>query len=176
MSKIALSGNSLGSGTLTISAPNTNVDRVLDLPDAAGDFVLNTATQTLTNKTLTSPTLTTPNIDSAQVATVSGTAPIFMCRAWVNFDGTTSPGTIRASGNVSSVTKTGTGAYTVNFTTAMPDANYAASGISSVDNIEVTFVVVNTTANYSTTSYSMGVTNGVGTGRDRTVVNLEFFR
>jgi hypothetical protein len=36
MSKIALSGNSLGTGTLTISAPNTNVDRVLDLPDSAG--------------------------------------------------------------------------------------------------------------------------------------------
>jgi hypothetical protein len=36
MSKIALSGNSLGSGTLTISAPNTNVDRVLSLPDSAG--------------------------------------------------------------------------------------------------------------------------------------------
>jgi hypothetical protein len=36
MSKIALSGNSLGTGTLTISAPNTNVDRVLSLPDSAG--------------------------------------------------------------------------------------------------------------------------------------------
>jgi hypothetical protein len=36
MSKIALSGNSLGTGTLTISAPNTNVDRVLELPDEAG--------------------------------------------------------------------------------------------------------------------------------------------
>jgi hypothetical protein len=36
MSRIALSGNSLGTGTLTISAPNTNVDRVLDLPDSAG--------------------------------------------------------------------------------------------------------------------------------------------
>jgi hypothetical protein len=133
MSKIALSGNSLGSGTLTISAPNTNVDRVLDLPDAAGDFVLNTATQTLTNKTLTSPTLTTPNIDSAQVATVSGTAPIYMCRAWVNFDGTTSPGTIRASGNVSSVTRNATGDYTINFTTAMPDANYSTNVTNGSD-------------------------------------------
>jgi hypothetical protein len=39
MSKIALSGNSLGTGTLTISAPNTNVDRVLSLPDEAGTVV-----------------------------------------------------------------------------------------------------------------------------------------
>ena len=49
-----------------------------------------------------------------------------LCRAWVNFDGTTSPIDIRASFNVSSITDNGTGDYTVNFTTAMPDANYAA--------------------------------------------------
>jgi hypothetical protein len=85
-----------------------------------------TGTETLTNKTLTSPTLTTPNIDSAQVATVSGTAPLYMCRAWVNFDGTTAtPSTIRGSGNVSSVTKSGTGSYIVNFVTALSDANYS---------------------------------------------------
>jgi hypothetical protein len=44
----------------------------------------------------------------------------YKCRAWVNFDGTTTPPTIRASGNVSSVTKTGTGDYTVNFATVVP--------------------------------------------------------
>lgn len=71
-----------------------------------------------------SPTLTTPNINSAQFATVSGTAPIYPCRAWVNFNGTGTVA-IRASGNVSSITDNGTGAYTVNFTTAMPDANYS---------------------------------------------------
>lgn len=58
---------------------------------------------------------------------VNGTA-----RAWVNFDGTfgTSPftvanGGIRAAYNVSSVTDNNTGDYTVNFTNAMPDANYS---------------------------------------------------
>jgi hypothetical protein len=56
----------------------------------------------------------------------------YKCRAWVNFNGTTTPPTIRASGNVSSVTKNGTGDYTVNFTTAMPDANYAAPAATSV--------------------------------------------
>ena len=76
---------------------------------------------------LTSPTLTTPNIDSAQIATVSGTAPLYMCRAWVNFNGTGTVA-IRASGNVSSITDAGTGQYTVNFTTAMPDTNYATIG------------------------------------------------
>lgn len=81
---------------------------------------------------LTSPTLTTPNIDSAQIPTVSGTAPLYMARAWVNFNGTTAtPSTIRGSGNVTSVTKNSTGDYTVNFTTAMPDANYSFQGTGS---------------------------------------------
>jgi hypothetical protein len=91
---------------------------------------------TLTTPTLTSPTLTTPNINSAQFETVSGTAPIYPCRAWVNFNGTGTVA-IRGSGNVSSITDNGTGDYTVNFTNAMPDANYGitlgsgpASGVS----------------------------------------------
>jgi hypothetical protein len=48
-------------------------------------------------------------------------------KAWVNFDGTTSPGTIRASLNVSSVTVTGTGQYTVNFTSSLANTNYATT-------------------------------------------------
>ena len=61
----------------------------------------------------------------------SGTAPIYACRAWANFDGTSGSGTgnsditINGSGNVSSITDNGTGNYTVNFTTDMPDTNYA---------------------------------------------------
>ena len=58
--------------------------------------------------------------------------PSFDCRAWVNFNGQGSVA-IRGSGNVSSITDNGTGDYTVNFTTAMPDANYAVSGCSQYD-------------------------------------------
>ena len=54
-----------------------------------------------------------------------GTAPVYAARAWVNFNGTGTVA-IRASGNVSSITDNGTGDYTVNFTTAMSDANYSA--------------------------------------------------
>lgn len=56
----------------------------------------------------------------------TGTAPIYACRAWVNFNGTGIVA-INASGNVTSITDNGTGDYTVNLTTAMPDANYAVS-------------------------------------------------
>jgi len=59
-------------------------------------------------------------------------ATAYGCRAWVNFNGTTaSPSTIRGSGNVTSVTKNTTGDFTVNFTNAMPDANYAVAGSAS---------------------------------------------
>lgn len=57
----------------------------------------------------------------------SGTAPIYACRAWVNFNGTGTVA-IRASGNVSSITDNGTGDYTANLIIAMPDANYATNG------------------------------------------------
>jgi hypothetical protein len=56
-----------------------------------------------------------------------GTAPLYAARAWVNFNGTGTVA-IRASGNVSSITDNGTGDYTVNFTTAMPDTNYSVVG------------------------------------------------
>lgn len=56
----------------------------------------------------------------------TGTAPTYACRAWVNFNGTGTVA-IRASGNVSSITDNGSGDYTVNFTTAMSDANYCAN-------------------------------------------------
>lgn len=59
---------------------------------------------------------------------VTGTAPMYACRAWVNFNGTGTVA-IRAAGNVSSITDNGTGDYTVNFTTAMPDADYAVVSI-----------------------------------------------
>ena len=88
-----------------------------------GSVVLATS-PTITTGTLTSPTLTTPTINSAQVPTVSGTAPLYMCRAWANIDGVGTV-TLRGSGNVSSVSDNGTGAYTVNINTNITDANYA---------------------------------------------------
>jgi hypothetical protein len=60
------------------------------------------------------------------LATQAG-VEVYTAKAWVNFNGTGTVA-IRASGNVSSITDNGTGNYTVNFTTAMPDTNYATIG------------------------------------------------
>lgn len=59
-----------------------------------------------------------------QALRATGSAPVFAARAWVNFNGIGTVA-IRASGNVSSVTDNGVGDYTINFTTALPDADYA---------------------------------------------------
>ena len=51
----------------------------------------------------------------------------YMARAWVNFNGVGTVA-IRNHGNVTSITDNGLGDYTINFTSAMPDANYAVVG------------------------------------------------
>lgn len=115
MTKIAVAGPASGTGTFTLTTPVSSTDRTLTFPDSTGT-VLNDQS----------------NIE-AQVKTAtnaSGSAPIYSCRAWCNFNGTGTVA-IRASGNVSSITDNGTGDYTVNFTTAMPDANYSVGGTSS---------------------------------------------
>lgn len=117
MSNIAMQGGSTGTGTVTLLAPSTSINRTLTLPDSTGT-VLNDQS----------------NIE-AQVKTAtnaSGSAPVYACRAWVNFNGTGTVA-IRASGNVSSITDNGTGDYTVNFTNAMPDVNYATVGACGRD-------------------------------------------
>ncbi len=106
----------------------------------------------------------------------SGSAPIYAARAWVNFNGTGTVA-IRASGNVSSITDNGTGDYTVNFTTAMPDANYSAVITGSRDNTTSRFG--DSFINYgpsTTTTQRLLTNNGAGTAIDWIVLNVEVFR
>ena len=97
----------------------------------AGEIQLNSvslATESSGTVTLNSST------DIKGCLNASGSAPIYACRAWINFDGTSaSIGTGRASANVSGVTDNGTADYTINFATAMPDANYAITGTHNRD-------------------------------------------
>lgn len=125
--------------------------------------------------TVASPTLTTPNINSAQFATVSGTAPIYPCRAWVNFNGTGTVA-IRASGNVTSITDNGTGDYTVNFTTALPDANYCVNVTARGQNDTDNNSTMGGSGVLTTASARVFTKNGFNSTVDSSAINVSVFR
>lgn len=83
----------------------------------------------------------------------------YLAKAWVNFNG---QGTvaIRASGNVTSITDNGTGDYTVNFTSAIADVNYAVLATMGKSDINAKAAAPDT--GFSTTSVRIftGVSNG----------------
>jgi hypothetical protein len=110
---MSLKLNSSGGGSVLLQEPSTASNRTLTLPDADGTVIYSDASANLQF-----------NSGYGSIATAYG------CRAWVNFNGTGTVA-IRASGNVSSITDNGSGDYTVNFATAMPDINYSAVANSS---------------------------------------------
>lgn len=95
------------------------------------------------------------------------------CRSWVNFNGTTTPPSIRGSANVSSVTRTSTGNFTITMSTAMPDANYSVvvSGNAIDGSYATDLALIPTTTQYftNTTFPGFGPTNP-------TVVTAAVFR
>jgi hypothetical protein len=99
-------------------------------------------------------------------------------QAWVNFNGTGTVA-IRASYNVSSITDNGTGNYTVNFTTAMPDVNYSTviSGQETSAGNRDGFYSVRFGGTYSTSAVQIfgGVLNAYNVV-DNPMVNVAIFR
>jgi len=119
------------------------------------------------------------------VLNASGSAPLYGCRAWVNFNGTGTVA-IRASGNVSSITDNGAGDYTVNFTTALPDANYCtqcttypkttANNINYAIGLHTTNLAgAPTTKTTSAVRIFMSASN-ISAGFDMADVNVAIFR
>jgi hypothetical protein len=121
--------------------------------------------------------VSTLNNDTGVLATQNGMTGI--AKAWVNFNGTGTVA-IRDSFNVSSITDNGTGDYTVNFTTAMPNANYVSVfGIRNIDpaflnNLEIKY---NTTPTVSAINVIATSTNASQTfiGRDSDWLNVAVF-
>ena len=160
----------------TISAGTTSTTAYVATPDTTGTLVLKTGASNATALTLDASqnatlagTLTVPGAISASggvvgavtgnastataLSTASGSAPSYSARAWVNFNGT---GTVAilGSGNVSSISDNGTGDYTVNFATAMPDADYAVAGFGRRSSSGTSALLVGTnrdTSIFSTT-------------------------
>lgn len=156
MSKVQLFGDPAGSGTVTIAAPNTNSNVTLTLPTTSGTVSTSETTLTQFN--------------------VTGSAPVYACRAWVNFNGTGAVA-IRASGNVSSITDNGTGDYTINFTTAMPDANYCFTGNGEVVLAARTVILQPVNGTYAVGSVRvLCINNATDVTTDTTSTNAAIFR
>ena len=149
-----------GSGTVTGLSVGGLPDGSINNADLATDAV---STSKLFNGAVT-----TAKLGSAEV---SG-----LCKAWVNFNGT-GVVAIRASYNVSSITDNGTGDYTVNFTTALADANYSAvvtsGGWGAGYNYSGTYVGHTTSP---TTSSIRVATRTGGTFDDQPAVCVAIFR
>jgi hypothetical protein len=128
-----LTSPSLSSPTLTgtpvapTASVNTNTTQVATTAFVVAQIADDAPTKSGTGATGSWGIDITGNAATAtKLSSTSGSAPSYSARAWVNFDGTGTVA-IRSSGNVSSITDNGAGDYTVNFSTAMPDADYAYS-------------------------------------------------
>jgi len=115
-------------------------------------------------------TITPAKLNGAQ----SGSAPGYVARAWVNFNGTGTVA-IRASGNVTSITDNGTGDYTVNFTTAMPDANYSANVTTQTGGIASATTYDGATAR-TTTALRVAALTTAGSFVDSAQMGVSIFR
>jgi len=71
-------------------------------------------------------------MSTIKVDTIKNTSnvEVFTAKAWVNFNGSGTVA-INASGNVTSITDNGTGAYTINFTSTLNTSTPAVSGLCS---------------------------------------------
>ena len=116
--------------------------------------------------------------DALSLFNASGSAPVYACRAWVSFNGGTSPsaGTIQGSGNVSSVTDNATGRATINFTSTMPNADYAVAGIcTGYSNYNSSLMVLGSANGSGNQQPTVKTTSAVRVhyGHSNTVVNTD---
>ena len=166
---LAANGNTPGTTSLDILQGGDNQGYVYNRANAALNFGTNNTTQAA----ITASGLLQFNSGYGSVATAYG------CRAWVNFNGTGTVA-IRASGNVSSITDNGLGDYTVNFTTAMVDANYSlcgTAGIGTAGNYIWGICPQADIANFATGSIRFKVKEGSSSGTvDSSLISVSIFR
>jgi hypothetical protein len=103
-------------------------------------------------------------------------ATAYASRAWVNFNGTGTVA-IRSSGNVSSITDTNVGRYTVNFTNAMPDVNYSTvCGGGYTTSVQIFFGLFESSSNLVGSTAVSSYDRGAGAYIDPQIFNVVVFR
>ena len=119
--------------------------------------------------------ITTNDIAANAVSEGKLASNLYACKAWVNFNGTGTVA-IRGSGNVSSITDNTTGTYTVNFATAMPDANYSMLATSGGTSASIGVRIDNPTNITTTTAGPFLCLNNSFASQDALFVNVAIFR
>ena len=118
-------------------------------------------------------------MSTLKVNAIQGTDGVerYTARAWVNFNGTGTVA-IRGSGNVSSITDNGTGNYTVNFATALTDANHSVVATASYADSGGNMATVNIQegGTYSSSAVQLVVQQASGTNYDSSTVSVAIFR
>lgn len=115
-------------------------------------------------------------VGSAPTPVPGGSAPLFSVRAWCKFAGsTTGTAAPTQGGNVASITKVATGVWTINFTTPMPDTDYAISATSSALTGNTVSIYENTGMARTTSSVTI-CNNGAGTASDPSIVSFMLIR
>tara|TARA_R110000868_G_scaffold264839_1_gene523468 strand:+ start:170 stop:685 length:516 start_codon:yes stop_codon:yes gene_type:complete len=171
MSNLAVQGGATGTGTVSLVAPSTSTDRTITLPDVTGTVQVSGAPISGTTASFSGDV----TLGSSVLATPTGSAPAYLCRAWVNFNGTGTVA-IRASGNVSSITDNGTGNYTINFTTAMSDVNFCAVGCAGDTNNAIGPRQLSTYPLTTGTCKAISGQTAVGTVYDAAEMHVAIFR
>ena len=131
MANLLVAGNSTNGGT----AITTDTSGTLNIVPGSGSGTTAISVDASQATTFAAGVSGTTGSLSGNMSFNSGygsAAVAYGCRAWVNFNGTGTVA-IRGSGNVTSITDNGTGDYTVNFTTAMPDVNYGINGLCRIN-------------------------------------------
>jgi hypothetical protein len=163
-----------GSGTVTGIIAGGLPDGCIVTADIADNNVTTAKIDNIsvTEIKIADNTITTAKIANGAVidAKLSGTT----CKAWVNFNGTSTVA-IRASYNVSSITDNGTGDYTVNFTTAMTDGDYAVT-LSSTSTLTSGYPNPYFGSTFSVGSFSITIGKDVVSNDDATQICAAVFR
>ena len=152
-------------GTTSFTAIGASANTVGVVFTATG---VGSGTGTATTNVWASTTAPAP----AALSTATGSAPSYSARAWVNFNGTGTVA-IQGSGNIASVTDDGVGLYTITFTTAMPDANYAVFANCNTTSTNHNSSV-NIGATYTATQFSIRVLETALV--DRSIITVVVFR
>ena len=128
----------------------------------------------INNLGITDGTIVNADISASAAIASTKLSGVNDAKAWVNFNGTGTVA-IRASFNVTSITDNATGAYTVNFTNALADANFSAVQTTGAGT-GTGKLALGYTATPSTTTYKILTTNFAGADEDQIYVSVVIFR